>query len=552
MTIKFILAAVTSGLLFAGCMPQETADTIYFNAYVWTGDVNRPLATTFGVKGNTILFVGNEYDPWQGKKTKMHDLQGKMVTPGFLDNHTHFLSGGFQLASVDLRSAGSPAEFIRRIKEFASNLEPGRWILGGNWDHEMWGGELPKRDWIDSITTKNPVFVSRLDGHMALANSLAINLAKMDGEVKTPEGGVIVRYANNNSPTGVFKDAAMNLIYSVIPEPGDAEFDEALKRAIDHSLSLGVTQVHCVGSFGGWKDLETYRRATAQNKLPLRIYSFVPLAEWKQLDTYIKQNGKGDDRLRWGGLKGFVDGSLGSTTAWFYDPYLDEPETSGLLVNDTAQIRNWILSADSAGLHTTVHAIGDRANDWLLDVFAQASTLHGPRDRRFRIEHAQHLSRNAISRFAAQDVIPSMQPYHAIDDGRWAEKRIGAERIKTTYAFRSLLDAGAPLTFGSDWTVAPLNPMQGIYAAVTRRTLDGQNQEGWVPQEKITVEEALRCYTVHNAYAGFQEHKLGALTPGYLADFVVLSENIITIDPVRIKDVKVLTTVVNGVQVYEN
>ncbi len=343
----------------------------------------------------------------------------------------------------------------------------------------------------------------------------------------------------------------MSLVYAVMPERTEAELDEALQRAATHALSLGIAQVHDVGSFGGWPDLATYQRAKDKGELPLRIYSFIPLSKWEKLAAYVEENGTGDDWLRWGALKGFVDGSLGSTTAWFYDPYTDEPETAGLLVNDTTELRDWIIDADAAGLHVAVHAIGDRANNWLLDVYEEAIAKNGERSRRFRIEHAQHLASGAIGRFATLDVIPSMQPYHAIDDGRWAEKRIGPERIKTTYAFKSLLDAGAPLTFGSDWTVAPLNPLEGIYAAVTRRTLDGAHPEGWVPKEKITVEEALQCYTTANAYAGFQEDKVGMLRPGYLADLVVLSENIFEIPPEKIREVEVVRTVVGGKAAYE-
>jgi predicted amidohydrolase YtcJ len=331
-----------------------------------------------------------------------------------------------------------------------------------------------------------------------------------------------------------------------MPEPSAAELDKMLERAQAHALSLGVTQVHDMGSFGGWNDLDTYRRAVSQGNLTLRVYSFVPLSTWERLSGFVQKNGRGDDLLRWGGLKGFVDGSLGSTTAWFYQPYNDEPNTAGLTVTDTTELRKWILGADSVGLHVVVHAIGDRANDWLLNVFQLAENQHGKRDRRFRIEHAQHLSRGAVARFALQNVVPSMQPYHCIDDGRWAEKRIGPERIKTTYAFRSLLDAKAPLTFGSDWTVAPLSPLEGIYAAVARQTLDGKNPDGWVPQEKITVEEALRCYTAANAYAGFQEPSLGKLAVGMWADFTVLSENLLKIAPEKIREVQVLKTVVAG------
>ncbi|MBK6949269.1 MAG: amidohydrolase [Haliscomenobacter sp.] len=526
---------------------REAADVLYLNAVIWTGDSAQPAASVLAVKGDKILYVGGDANLHKGPRTRVVDLEGRFVVPGFIDNHTHFLSGGFQLASVDLRSAKTPQEFIQRLADFARNLPEGRWITGGDWDHETWGGELPKKEWIDSVTARNPVFVNRLDGHMALANSLAMRLAKVGKQTKEVAGGTIVR-DSEGSPTGIFKDEAMGLIYPAIPEASSEALDEALVRAMDHALSLGVTQVHDVGSYGGFTDLETYQRNAG--KLKVRIYSMVPVGAWARMAEYVAGNGRGAGLLRWGGLKGFVDGSLGSTTAWFYAPYDDEPNTSGLLVNDTLQLREWILKADSAKLHVAVHAIGDRANDWLLGVYSEAEAMNGPRDRRFRIEHAQHLTRKAISQFAELGVIPSMQPYHAIDDGRWAEKRIGPERIKTTYAFRSLLDASAKLTFGSDWTVAPLSPLEGIYAAVTRQTLDGKNPGGWVPQEKISVEEALRCYTANNAYAGFQEEDLGVLRPGLYADLVVLSENLLKISPDKIKEVQVLRTVVGGKEAF--
>ncbi len=538
----FLLAALS----FQACQPkEEPADILYTNGVIWTGDPDRPSARVLAVKGEKILYAGEDTEVHRGKNTKVVDLAGKFVCPGFIDNHTHFMSGGFQLASVNLREAKTPREFIHTLAEFAKGLPEGQWITGGDWDHENWGGELPRREWIDSITRRNPVFVNRLDGHMALANSLAIQLASADKTLPDVVGGAIVRDARGN-PAGVFKDEAMALIQKAIPEADERQLDAALQRAMDYVVALGVTQIHDVSGLGGWTDLETFRRAHQQGKLKIRIYSMVPLGNWAKMADYVRDNGRGDDWLHWGALKGFVDGSLGSTTAWFYSPYHDEPNTSGLLVNDTLQLRQWILQADSAGLHVAVHAIGDRANDWLLKVYAEAESLHGPRDRRFRIEHAQHLTHHAIRRFAELGVIPSMQPYHAMDDGRWAEKRIGPERIQTTYAFRSLLNAGANLTFGSDWTVAPPSPLEGIYAAVTRQTLDGKNPKGWVPQQKISAEEALRCYTVHNAYAAFQETKTGKLKPGMYADFVVLSDNILKIPSEKIRNVQVLRTVVNG------
>jgi hypothetical protein len=346
----------------------------------------------------------------------------------------------------------------------------------------------------------------------------------------------------------VLKDAAQSLVARVIPEPTPAEMDRALDAAVRHALARGVTFITDMGS---WDGLEAYRRARASSRLGVRVYALVPLATWPRMADYVREHGRGDDWLWWGGVKGFVDGSLGSTTAWFYDPYLDEPGTTGLTVTDSAVLRERILGADAAGLHVIVHAIGDRANDWLLESFGEAVRTNGARDRRFRIEHAQHLTRSAIARIARDDVIASMQPYHAIDDGRWAVKRIGHERLKTTYAFRSLLDAGARLTFGSDWTVAPMDPLLGVYAAVTRRTLDGAHPSGWVPEQKITVSEALRAYTAANAFASYREQVLGTLEPGKYADLVVLSEDILTIDPVAIERVKVDLTMVGGRVVFE-
>jgi predicted amidohydrolase YtcJ len=530
-------------LLLAGCA-NPYADTIYTNAVVWTGNPDQPVAGAIATRGHDIIYVGDTLavQGLHGERTRVVDLQGRFVMPGFIDNHTHFLSGGFNLASVQLRDVTSPEEFARRMGAFAATLEPGEWILGGDWDHEAWGGQLPERAWIDSVTADNPVMVSRLDGHMALANSRALELAGVTEETPVPDGGEIVVGADGRL-TGVLKDDAMALVFREVPAPTLEQRLVMLERAQEHALRLGVTQIHDVGSYGGWADREAFREARRRELLKLRVYSLVPVSTWERLEP------GGDEYVWWGGLKGFVDGSLGSTTALFYDPYLDDPTTSGLLVNDTTALRQHILAADAAGLHLAIHAIGDKANDWLLDVYAQAAERTEREDRRWRIEHAQHLTPEAIERFATLGVVPSMQPYHAIDDGRWAEKRIG-DRIETTYPFRSLLDAGARLTFGSDWTVAPLNPLYGVYAAVTRRTIDDANPEGWVPEQKITVEEALESYTVRNAWAGFSDTFSGSIRPGLRADFVVLSRNLLEIDPETIPDVRVLRTVIDGEEVF--
>lgn len=535
--------------LAAPLMAQAPADLVVYGR-VWTGDSNRHWAEAVAVRGEEIAAVGSRARVRRlvGPSARVLDNGRALVTPGFGDSHTHFVDGGFQLASVDLRDADTPAEFVRRIAAFARRLPPGRWITGGDWDHERWpGSPLPRREWIDSVTPDNPVFVSRLDGHMAVANSAAMRLAGVTRATPDVPGGLIVR-DSTGEPAGVFKDNAEDLIARAIPEPGPAESDAALALAMRHAAEHGVTSVHVMGS---WGDFATFRRARARGALTLRVYAFVPLATWPRLADTVRAAGRGDDWLRWRGLKGFMDGSLGSTTAAFFEPYLDAPASRGLLVTDSAAMRRMIVAADSAGLHVAVHAIGDRANAMLLRFYADAIRAHGPRNRRFRVEHAQHLRREDIPRFGALGVIASMQPYHAIDDGRWAWKRLDPRRLAGTYAFRSLLASGAHLAFGSDWTVAPLDPIWGLYAAVTRRTLDGRNPGGWIPEQKITLDRALRAYTAGVAYAGFQETRTGALRPGMLADMVLLDRDLFGVPPETITDAWVRATIVGGRIVYE-
>lgn len=558
-------AAVATGictLLAAACADGDrtgeedlTADLILTGGLVWSGPgtpASGPDApTALAVREGRVQAVGSDADvaALAGPETERIELAGRRVVPGFLDNHTHFIEGGFELASVQLRDAASPAELARRIGEFARE-HPGEWVTGGLWDHENWGGELPRRAWIDSLTRETPVFVQRLDGHMGLANTLALERVGVTAETPDPPGGQIVR-DEDGRPTGILRDAAQRLVRDAIPPPTDAELDRALEAALEHALSRGVTLVTDMGTFHGWRGLETYRRARAAGRLPLRVYAAVPLADWERMAAYVAEGGRGDDRLRWGAVKGFVDGSLGSSTAWFHQPYADDPASTGLVVTDTAVLRERILAADSAGLHLFVHAIGTQANDWLLDAFAASAAANGPRDRRFRVEHAQYLTPEAIRRFADDGLVASMQPYHAIDDGRWAERKIGPERAKTTYAFRDLLDAGAHVTFGSDWTVAPIDPLLGVYAAVTRRTTDGKHPDGWVREQKITVEEALAAYTTANAWASYLEDRVGRLEPGHDADLVVLSEDIFAIPPKAIETVEAELTMVEGEVAWE-
>lgn len=536
-------------LALAGC--GRKAEMVIQGGTVWTGlSTGRGRAGAVAIANGMILAVGDsaEIAPYVGSRTTILRADGGLVVPGFADGHTHFIDGGFQLASVDLRDAGTPQEFIRRLKEFAATLQPGEWITGGDWDHERWRGTpLPQRDWIDSVTPTNPVFVSRLDGHMALANSAALRAAGVMRTTATPSGGEIVRDATGE-PLGVLKDRAMDLVWRAFPQPSPEKRDSALARAMAHAASLGVTAIAHMSA--SWADLGSYRRMQQAGRMTLRVAVYLPLDQWHAVADTVTRIGQGDDWVRIGGVKGYMDGSAGSRTAYFFEPFSDSAGYSGLMQHTETEMRTWIGAADSAGLQVAVHAIGDRANVLLLAIFDSVARAHGARDRRFRDEHAQHLRPQEIPLFGALRVVPSMQPYHAIDDGRWLRKRIGPVRIRTTYAFRSLIAVDAPLAFGSDWTVAPLDPMLGVYAAVTRRTLDGRNPGGWVPDQKITVGEALRAYTYGNAWATFMERKWGALAVGRHADIVVLDRDLFGVPAEGIESVKVRYTIVGGRIVY--
>ena len=525
---------------------KNIPEKIYINGDIWTGKTSSIRAEAMAIQGETILAIGDyrNIEGLKGKNTRIIDLEGHFVVPGLIDCHTHLMNGGFQLVGINLRKANNPEEFIQTVKTFARDLPPEKWILNGDWDHERWGGELPHRSWIDSVTEDIPVFVSRLDGHMALANSKVLKMAGISSDTPDPQGGIIVRDKINGKPTGILKEAAMSLVIDIIPQFSEKELDDVYRIATNYALSRGITQIHDMGT---WRDFKTYLRARKRGDIRLRTYLFIWYEDLDRLIQYITEHDRGDDWLRWNGIKAMIDGSLGSRTAWMHEPYLDDTSTTGLVIDpDTTELKKIIFKADKAGLQLAIHAIGDRANDWILNLGEQIEKKNGSRDRRMRIEHAQHIRKESIERFASTGIIPSMQPYHLIDDGVWAGKRVHSNVLRNSYAFRSLLNSGAALSFGSDWSVAPISPVKGIYAAVTRRTVDGKFPDGWFPEQKITPEEALRAYTIGGAYAGFQEERLGTLEKGKLADFVVLSEDLFKIDPVNIPDVRVLRTVVGG------
>ena len=530
------------------------ADLVIVHGHVWTVDPRNSRAEALAIHDGHIVAVGSDAEiaKWVGPATKRIDAQGKSVLPGFIDAHVHFSSGGGEISGVHLRDANTPQEFARRIGVQAEKLAKGEWMLGGTWDHELWGGTpLPSHDWVDALTPNTPVFVSRYDGHMAMANALAMRLAGITRETEDPPGGTIVRGKDGN-PTGLLKDAAMNLVYRVIPPPSEEQLLRMVQAAMEEARRFGVTSIHDISST---EDVRAYQTLADRGELTLRIYSITPLPQWQAPATAGIRAGFGNDWIHLGALKGFADGSLGSTTALFEKPYDDAPETSGLpneMMVPEGNMLKMALGADKAGLQLAVHAIGDKANRILLDIYGEVEKQNGARsDRRWRIEHAQHLRPEDFARFAQLGVIASVQPYHAIDDGRWAEKRIGHERAKTTYAFRTLLDHGVRLAFGSDWTVAPLNPMVGLYAAVTRATLDGKNPGGWFPEQRLTLEEAIQAYTIGSAFAEFREEEKGSLTRGKLADVVVLDRDLFAVAQEKIKDVAVRYTIVGGRVVYE-
>jgi predicted amidohydrolase YtcJ len=530
----------------------ENADLIIRNGKVWTVDIKNPYAEAIAIKNDKIIFVGSNdaVKTKTDKNTRIIDAGGKLILPGFIDDHTHFSYGGSQLLGINLRDAASENEFSKRIKEYAEKY-PGKWITGGDWDHELWNGaNLPNKELIDQYTPNTPVFVSRFDGHMALANSCALKIAGIDKSTPTPKGGTIVKDAKTGEPTGILKDEAMGMVFAKIPNTTREEKTKYIEEALKHASSLGITSIQDVSSL---EDISIYQELEKAGKLNLRFYCRIPIEQYK---TLIKQNVEIDKEsnklIKMGVLKAFADGSVGSSTALFFDPYLQDTSTRGLAMEmlQNGDLEKLSIECDKNKYQLSIHAIGDSANSAVLDIFEKIVKNNPSWDRRFRIEHAQHIHPKDFKRYKELNVIASAQPYHCIDDGCWVMKRIGKERCKTTYAFKSFLQNGIKLCFGSDWTVAPLSIMQGIYAAVTRRTLDNKNPEGWFPEEKISVEDAIKCYTINNAYASFEENIKGSISVGKLADMVILEGDILTMDPVNIRDVEINMTMVGGKIIY--
>ncbi len=553
-----VFLSVLSLVCPAAAEDKLTADLVVLNAKIWTVNRANPEAEALAVVRGRIAAVGASADLRRlvGPKTQVLDAKGRRIVPGFYDSHVHLLGSGLRLSEVALKDAKDEGEFGKRLREFDHKLPRDRWLLGGEWDHDRtFAGQLPNAELIDKYVADRPVFLRRYDGHMAVVNSRVLQLAGITSETPDPPGGVIYRKPGSRQPSGVLRDNAMSLVERHIPKATDEEIIDAVRAALAEARQVGVTSMQDMdGSDAVTRRrlFRLYQELAKQDKLTTRIDLRWPLADWRSLASLGVEANFGNEWVRIGGVKGFVDGSLGSSTAKMFEPYLHEKGNTGVFVTPLNRLREYIEGADAAGLSIAVHAIGDRANSELLDIFAEVAKKNGPRDRRFRIEHAQHLRPSDYGRFKELNVIPSLQPYHAIDDGRWAEGRISAERCASSYACRSLLDSGARLAFGSDWSVAPLNPLLGIDAAVNRRTIDGKHPEGWFPQQKISVAEAIEAYTLGSAHAAFQEKERGSLEVGKLADFVVLSRDILA-DSERdhLADTHVPITVVGGKTVYQ-
>lgn len=550
---KVFLIFLISILIFS-CANQDanlnSADLVLFNGKIFTVDKENPWAEACAIKDGKFLAVGDSdsMDSFAGKHTEKIDLAGRLVLPGFNDAHVHFSDGGFYLLGIELRNARDEQDFTKKIKDYVGTINKGEWILGGNWDHEAWPSKKhPAKELIDDATKDNPVFVQRLDGHIGLANSLALKMAGITKDTPNPQGGEIAKDPKTGELTGILKDAAQSLVYAVIPDYTKDQVKKAIIAAMKHANEFGVTSIQDNSSA---MDYEVYGQLLDKDELTVRVNAWRPIGLYEEFAEIGIVPPYGNDMLRLGTMKVFVDGSMGAGTALFFEPYSDDPSTSGLPIYPEQELYDLIKKADATGLQIAAHAIGDRANAWILNAFEQAFAENGMREARHRVEHSQVVLPADIQRFHDLGIIASIQPSHCIDDMRWAEKRIG-DRVKHSYLFNSFVEAGVNIAFGTDWTVEPLNPMLGLYAAVTREFPEGGPEDGWFPDEKISLAQAITFYTLGAAYAEFQEDVKGSIEAGKLADMVVLDKNLFEIPPKEILTTKTDLTVLGGKVVYK-
>ncbi|KAM0071635.1 putative metal-dependent hydrolase, composite domain superfamily, amidohydrolase 3 [Helianthus debilis subsp. tardiflorus] len=514
-------------------------------------------ADSMAVRDGIILRIGNYsfVKEVSGHRTKELNLEGRVVVPGFIDSHVHLLVGGLQMTRVQVRGVKTKDDFIGKVKEAVKNMKEGTWLLGGGWNNDLWGGELPSASWIDDITPHHPVWLSRMDGHMGLANSLALRIAGVTSDMQDPVGGTISRNGDGE-PTGLMIDSAMKVIVSCIPEVSVEERRQALDHASRYALSRGVTTVVDVGRyFPGasvehtWEDFsDVYKWADLSGRMMIRVCLFFPMPTWSRLSDIVQKTCRRVSQwISIGGVKAFADGSLGSNSALFHEPYADEPWNLGLQVTDVESLYNMTLQSDKSGLQVSIHAIGDKANDLVLDMYKSVASTNGKRDRRFRVEHAQHLTVGTAAKFGEQGIVASVQPDHLLDDADSAVKKIGLERMqKGSYLFQSLLAGNALVAFGSDWPVADINPLNSIKTAITR--IPPGWDKAWNSAECMKLTDALNAHTISAARACFLDDDVGSLSAGKIADFVILTTR--TWDHMAQETTSVAATYVGGVQAY--
>ncbi|MBU4267521.1 MAG: amidohydrolase [Acidobacteria bacterium] len=551
MLLAGLIISFLSGIsALSGTEEGLMADLVLYNGKIFTVDTNQPWAMAVAIRDGKFIAVGSDADVKKlaGKNTEMVDLKGRLALPGFNDAHVHFANGGLYLLGIDLRPARDEKEFVSILKVYIGKLPKGEWVTGGNWDHENWPSKKhPHKSLIDAITPDHPVLLQRLDGHMSIANSLALKLAGITSDTPSPEGGEIVKDKRTGEPTGILRDTAIALVDEVIPPLSRQKRELAIRAAMRHARELGVTSIQDNSSS---EDLEIYQDLLKKGELAVRVNAWRGADGWADFSRLGIQAAYGGPFLRLGTVKLFVDGSMGAGTALFFEPYADDPSTCGLPIHSQSKLNDLVRNADRVGLQIAAHAIGDKANAWILEAFALARKKNGVREARHRIEHAQVVRAQDCVSFKELGAIASIQPSHCIDDMRWAEKRIGA-RVADAYRFASFLAGGVRLAFGTDWDVEPLDPRLGLYAAVSRELPLGGPAGGWHPAEKLSLAQAIEMYTMGSAYAEFQEKVKGSITPGKFADLVVMEKNLFEISKKEILITPVVMTVLAGKIVFK-
>lgn len=560
MKIIITLLSIITLLFNASCNKKQEADMVIINGKILTIDKDNPIAEAIAIKGEKIIAVGStkEITGMISKgSTIVIDAEGRLVIPGFNDAHVHF--GPLDPDYVELRYTTDPAVITEKVKIQVAKSKPGELIQGGHWEHEMFiDKRWPQKELLDKVSPDNPVILSRADGHSVLVNSYILRKSGITRHSSNPFGGEIQKDPVTGEPTGILKENAETLIRlgdvkSVLtPEEKASKIRRGYLMALKEAREMGVTSIQIPGN----ADFEAYKRLYADGELTSRIDIGKPLTDdtvelikYRDIEKCYPRNG---DWIRFGYLKAFIDGTIGSGTALMFEPFSDNPSSAGLAMMPYEKFERMIITADKYRFQIGVHSIGDKGNNWTLNAYAKAQQINGSRDSRHRDEHAQSLQQSDISRFAQLGVIPSMQPTHCITDKRFYEKRVGTERCRGAYAWRSLLDAGAMLAFGTDYQVEPLNPMEGLYAAVTRKDRYGEEGDGWFPEQKLSMEEAIKYYTLGSSYAQFMEGRKGMIKTGYLADIVITDKDLLLIPENEIMKTKISYTITGGKVVYSS